>query len=515
MNLSLSSGPAFAFPPNSPEAEHGLLSCILTEGADVFTRAVEAGVRALSFYDRKCAAIFESCARIHQKGQPIETHLVGEELEKAGKLGEIGLPFLVDCSKSQPTTIKATHYIDTVLDFSAKRETITAAQLAKEKIERGGDTRETIESLTTQLSAITGSTLTRSKGFTIYSAADFENYSPPEEDALLGEAGGHIYWRDRELALLLGPGGVGKSRLVLHLAISQILSREWVGFEMLGTQRRWLIMGNENSARRYQSELRMMLSDATQAERSQVDDHLFIQFVDDTADSLSLDDPVAVKLWRATAAKVRADVLVVDPWEAVIPGNDCNDAVATREGVRQLRAIFSPHSPRFTPLIVHHAREGAEAARKAEGFDAGAFAKGSKTLRSMARFGINVAPEDPDDGARVVLACGKMNNARKFITRGAVMDASTHLYSCNPSFDVEAWRNDVEGKRGGKSCSVRDVVEAVREGVHKSGQIVKAVMESTGASQRTVKARLGDAVRAKYLASCEPYGSYTLGNKKL
>ena len=361
------------------------------------------------------------------------------------------------------------------------------------------------------------STLTHGKkGFTIWTIDDFENYDPPEDDVLMGEPGGHTYWRDRELALLLGPGGVGKSRLALHLALAQILGRAWIEFQLHGPPRRWLIIGNENSARRFKAELQMMLRDATPTERTLVASHLFIQaLVDDTADSLSLDDPIALKLWRETAALVRPDVLVVDPWEAVIPGGDCNDAVATREGVRLLRAIFSPHSPRFTPLIVHHAREGAEAARKAEGFDAGAFAKGSKTLRSMSRFGINVAPEDPDDGARVVIACGKMNNARKFTTRGAIMDDSTHHYSRNPDFDVEAWRADVEGKRGGKSCSVRDVVEAVREGNHVTGKIVAALVQSTGACERTIKSRIRDAVAGKYLAPCPPRGSYTLGSKKL
>ena len=361
------------------------------------------------------------------------------------------------------------------------------------------------------------STLTHGKkGFTIWTIDDFENYDPAEDDVLMGEAGGHIYWRDRELALLLGPGGVGKSRLALHLALAQILGRGWIDFQLHGPPRRWLIIGNENSARRFKAELRMMLHDATPTERTLVAGHLFIQaLVDDTADSLSLDDQIALKLWRETAALVRPDVLVVDPWEAVIPGSDCNDAVATRDGVRQLRAIFSPFSPRFTPLIVHHAREGAEAARKAEGFDAGAFAKGSKTLRSMARFGINVAPEDADDGARVVLACGKMNNARKFTTRGAIMDDSTHHYSRNPDFDVEAWRADVEGKRGGKSCSIRDVVEAVRAGNHKAGEIVRSVIESTGASKRSIDTRIAESVAQNYLAKCMPRGSYTLGNKKL
>ena len=505
--------------PHSVEAEMHLLSSVLLDGPDMLSRAAAAGITSGSFYDSKHAVIFGCCSALLKAGRPVEISVVAEELRTLRQLDAIGgVAFLSEVSAQIPTTAQAGYFIERVRDLASKREAIRAAVETIERLHAGRETtQEIVASLGTRLDAIEASTLTHGKrGFTIWTVDDFEKYMPPEDAALMGEDGGHIYWRDRELALLLGPGGVGKSRLVLHLAIAQILGLNWIDFQLLGSPRRWLIIGNENSARRYQSELRLMLRDLTPKERSLVAGHLFIQaLVDDTADSLSLDDPIAVKLWRATAAQVRADVLVVDPWEAVIPGGDCNDAVATRDGVRQLRAIFSPHSPRFTPLIVHHAREGAEAARKAEGFDAGAFAKGSKTLRSMARFGINVAPEDPDDGARVVLACGKMNNARKFTTRGAIMDDATHLYSRNADFDLESWRADVEGKRGGKSCSVRDVVEAVREGHHASGIIVKTVVQSTGACKRTVKARLKDAVAGKYLVACHPRGNYTLGDKKL
>ncbi len=505
--------------PHSVDAERHLLSCIFMDGADVLTRAATAGITPGSFYNSKHGVIFDCCSVLLKAGKPVEISVIAEELRSSRKLDEIGgAAFLSEVLKLVPTTLHAGYFIERVRDLASKREAIRVMNETIDRLHAGSETtQEIVASLGTRLGAIEASTLTHGKrGFTVWTVDDFEKYLPPEDDALMGEDGGHIYWRDRELALLLGPGGVGKSRLVLHLAIAQILRRKWIGFELHGPPRRWLIIGNENSARRYQSELRLMLRDLPPTERNLVAGHLFIQaLVDDTADSLSLDDPLALKLWRATAAQVCADVLVVDPWEAVIPGGDCNDAVATRDGVRQLRAIFSPHSPRFTPLIVHHAREGAEAARKAEGFDAGAFAKGSKTLRSMARFGVNVAPEDPDDGARVVLACGKMNNARKFTTRGAIMDESTHLYFSNPDFDVEAWRADVEGKRGGKSCSVRDIVEAVREGNHVTGKIVEAVGQSTGACERTIKSRIRDAVAGNYLAPCSPRGSYKLGSKKL
>jgi len=230
---------------------------------------------------------------------------------------------------------------------------------------------------------------------------------------------------------------------------------------------------------------------------------------------ISLDDEAALKRWQLTAAHVKPDIVVVDPWEAVIAGGDCNDSKATRASLGLLRSIFNRHSLRLSVMVVHHSREGAEAIRKAEGFDAGAFGKGSKTLRSMARFGLNMAPTDPDSGGTAVLACGKINDGRKFTTRGIVLDETSMSYALDHAFDLEGWRNDVEGKQRNLSCSIADVVNAVRDGNHAAGAIVETCKERTGASPRTIQTRLAEAEKAGYLAKCPPRGSYTLGNKRL
>jgi hypothetical protein len=115
-----------------------------------------------------------------------------------------------------------------------------------------------------------------SDGFAVWKLPDFENYTPPIDDVILGEAGGVAYWRDHELMLLLGPGGVGKSRINLQLAVSQILSREFLGFMTFGPPRRWLLMGNENSVERYKKELALMLAGATEEERKLVSEYLLI-----------------------------------------------------------------------------------------------------------------------------------------------------------------------------------------------------------------------------------------------
>jgi hypothetical protein len=505
--------------PHSQEAEEYLLSCILLDGADVLARCEEAGLTASSFYLAAHSIVYERLVDLKSRAIAIDVAVLAEDLKAVGQLDTVGgFAFITQISGYIPTTATADYHIEKVRELAETRSVLRVFSEAGERLAIGYEkASEVLPAVRIKLDAIDArNTQLGSKGFPIWTIDEFEKYNPPADDALMGEGDAQVYWRLRELMFIFGPGGVGKSRISLQIAISQILSRSFCKFRMLGPPRRWLLVGNENSARRYKDELSAMLRGFADVERKLVAEHLLIlALVDDRADSLSLDDPQALKRWRETAAEFQPDILVVDPWEAVIPGGDCNDPVATREGIRLLRAIFSPHNQNFTPMIVHHAREGAEAARKAEGFDAGSYAKGSKTLRAMARFGINVAPEDPNDGARVVFACGKINDAKKFTTRGAVMDENTHLYHENPDFDLGSWISDVEGKRGNKSCTVRDVVEAVRAGNHKTGDIVETVRGGTGAGIRTIKSRLRDAVNGNYLASVPPQGNYTLGSKKL
>ena len=350
--------------------------------------------------------------------------------------------------------------------------------------------------------------------FTVWTLRQFEEHTPTTDDAILGETDGTVYWRDREPAMLVGPSGVGKSRLSLQLALAQITGSEFVGLKTFVPPRKWLLMGNENSTRRCKEELEKMLCDATQEQRARVQELLRIQAVTEPFDaSLSLDDEEARQRWRDTAAMHRPDILVVDPWEAVIRGNDCNDAAATRDSLQHLCRLFSSSNSRSTLLIVHHAREGAEAARKAEGADAGAYVKGSKTLRSIVRFGINVAPEDPTETRRIVIACGKVNNSRGFATRGAILNESTCRYELNAEFSLARWRADYEGKRSNKSSSIRDVVDAVKAGADKTAAIVEYVRVRTGACDRTVKQRIHEAVRHGELARSSPTGHYVLSEK--
>ena len=54
---------------------------------------------------------------------------------------------------------------------------------------------------------------------------------------------------------ILGPGGIGKSRLLLQLAAACITGREFLGLPTRAQGKRWLILQAENSNRRLRTDL--------------------------------------------------------------------------------------------------------------------------------------------------------------------------------------------------------------------------------------------------------------------
>jgi hypothetical protein len=504
--------------PSSDEAEEQVIGSCLLDGNETIARCLGASVTPNSFLRPENRLLYSTIIDLHQSSPPVSLETLVEELRGRLLLEDAGgIPHLMAITRKTPTTTHAGYFIQKLREKEDLRTIIMVAARTLEAATNPTAGRTEIDKLKADISATlnAGEPTGCEQGYTVWTPAQFEAHVPPADDALLFE-GKEVYVRDGDTVLLLGAGGVGKSRLSRHLAEAQILGEDFVGFSTSGPPRRWLLVGNENSATRFKHELALRRSALTDSQWGLLNKHLLIQALVGEGDaSLALDDPHALKRWNATAKAIKPEVLGLDPWESVILGGDCNDAAATRESVRILRSIFTPYNPRFTLLLVHHAREGAEAARKAEGFDSGSFGKGSKTLRAIARFVINVAPQDADDGGKVVLACGKANNSRKFVTRGAVLDEGTMTYALDHAFDLHAWRANVEGKKGGLSCSIADVVEAVKTGHHRTGDIVRAVKEATGACARTIKTRIAAACTAGYLSKCPPQGNYTLGRNKL
>lgn len=503
-------------PPHSAEVEEYLLSCCLLDGGETLAKCDILSPDA--FYSAVNRVVFNAMRAESKEKPPLTIEGLVERLRDSKQLSDIGgLPYLMRVSARIPTTAQAINFRDKVHQLHMLREFIKLNTTAVENAYAfSGELPELMLTFRRQVESLDSRVSSQAAGYTIWTLDDLENFVPPTDWGILAEHDTHPVWSLSRLATLIGAGGIGKSRLALSFAVSQIINTHWCGLLTIPPARKWLFVGNENSTTRLKSDLIPMTAGLKKAQIEAVKKHLFIQVLGTTEDSfITLDDPLAGARWRATLAKIKPDILVIDPWESVIIGGDVNDAAATRETWRVIQGYMLGAGLVPTVLVVHHAKTGADATRSAVGYDAASFAKGSKTLFSISRLQINVAAGDDEDGGKLVIACGKCNDAKVFTTRGVALNEETQHYEIDTGFDLQNWIDDVEGKRSGGSVTIQDCVEAIKSGKTRAGDIVEYLKQQGGGSARTIARRLGEACKRGYLQGTMPRGSYTLGEKKL
>ena len=333
------------------------------------------------------------------------------------------------------------------------------------------------------------------KPFTILSGADLRNVTVPPRVDVLGE--GIIALG--QMTTIIGQGGTGKSRAAMQTGISQILGWSFAGLKTHPQPLKHLFIGTENSIHRQKSDYLKMTAALTLEKQALVDAHIFfhiVREVDDAFINLGSDD--IRKKWLDTIEATAPDCIWVDPFGEVNAG-DINKDADVRHTLRELTKVCRRFNQQTAIIIIHHGRTGRQNIAQAVGWDKGNFALGSKALYSGARSQINIAPADPDDHSRIVVSCGKSNDAKPFDPVGLKLNEDTMLYDIDSTFDLNAWKDDVEGKQTGQSASIKDIVEAIQSGNTTHTAICSYVADASGCSSRTVKRRISDSVEKGYV----------------
>jgi len=364
-------------------------------------------------------------------------------------------------------------------------------------------------------------TTAKPKPLTIWRPSQFLAHKADRAENLLGDG----FLRCGAWTSLVGIGGVGKSRLALWLAACQILGREWARLPTCGTPQVWLLLGNENGISRWKIDLTRLQRHMTAGDFAKLDEHLRIQAIDgddddDDGGALSILTPEAQSRLAATIREANPGVVVFDPLGDIVDGDE-NKTSDMIETLRTLRGIVRRNSKRAAVLVLHHSRTGAaNVAQAGDAYNAGNFGRGSKALYSNVRCEIQIAPADRDDSDKIVVACGKANDTRKFSPRCVDFDDDSGAYNVDEDFDFEEWRKDVVGKpTEDGSLTVAAVVGIVKGLCPNIGNTVKSgviigMCEEQGASTRTAKRRLKQAVEKGDLRQVTR-GEYALAGNPL
>jgi len=362
-------------------------------------------------------------------------------------------------------------------------------------------------------------TPTTGKPFTLWSPSQCMSYQPPVGSILLDNG----YLVRGEMTSFLGIGGLGKTRMALWLAVCQILGRDWCDLPSHGAGVTWLFLSTESGLSRWKNDLSLMMGGLSNGDQSLVDAHLRVLALVPGEDGYinfgSLDSSARL---AATLQQVKPAVIVLDPLADMIDGDE-NATADVVKTLRGLSGIHKMHAPDAAVLIIHHSRTGVQNVIQAgDNFSSGNFGRGSKALYSKVRCELQLAPGDRDDPTKLVLSCGKANDCAKFAPRGVIFDPQTCTYSCDPSFDVQAWRDDLNGKRRRQLVSVVDVICAVRDTISVGGAgttevstaaIVATLQRSVPACGKTVIRRLNESLPKGYILKGSVRGLWALGPK--
>lgn len=297
------------------------------------------------------------------------------------------------------------------------------------------------------------------------------------EDIFLGDG---VIARGQSAAIL-GPPGVGKSRLMTQLASCCITSKPFLGLPVNGKGQKWLFLQAENSNRRLHSDLGKQRGAFTDAEWSNLSEKMLFHTLEKPSDErLRLCDSKNADVIAKCLLDNMPDIIVLDPLNAFAVGSLNNDEgmLATLEQISQLAKAINPD---VTIILVHHTVTGRDGIRKAVGPDRASYGRGSKALYGSVRGAINIAPGDPADTRKIMVACGKNSNGVDFEPLGAVLNPETMLYETDPTFDLEKWHQHYSGaKPGSLKVSPQKVAALVQYRSLKKVALVSEIIAEYG-----------------------------------
>jgi hypothetical protein len=304
------------------------------------------------------------------------------------------------------------------------------------------------------------------------------------------------YVGDRMLAAgqptsFLGPGGIGKSRMVLQLAVCCILGRSFLDLETHAAGKKWLVLQTENSNRRIRSDIEKLIKglEMNEADLKALNRCLTFHTIEREQDAfLDLGEAKIFEDVEAAIFDTAPDFVVLDPLNTFTSG-DLNSDRDCRAVLMAISQAVKKGNPNRVPFVVHHSLTGKAGASKAVGWDRGSYGRNSKVLHAWVRSQWNLAPADPDDDTKLILACGKNNNGKPFGEIGVVYDEGAGIYRVDGDFDAETYREAIgaDGKRKkaglGRHYSVEDILECLDREWMRVSALQRRVYEETGMSK--------------------------------
>ena len=220
-------------PPHNVEAERAVLAAILINPAafplaEAILTPTHNGDPG-PFYIPAHQQIYNAAAAVHTAGDKVDLVTVYQQLQATGHAEECGgVTAVADLTNAAPTSANIEHYARIVAQNWRNRERIALASQIMTALYDGD--HETADTYQVQLVAVAA---VAAQKFQDTPLPDnwFDEFIPPQQFVFNG------VWPVGHTSLFIGPGGLGKSFLVLIAAVSCILKRTLSGAFVVNSER--------------------------------------------------------------------------------------------------------------------------------------------------------------------------------------------------------------------------------------------------------------------------------------
>jgi len=461
--------------PADLDAERAILSSVLLE-PKIFP---ELEVRSEDFHHPAHGTIWRGFQSLRAGGKAIDLVTITGHLADSNQLGNIGGPsYLAGLQTFISTALNAQGYADTVRIKSRTRQAISTTERAlRDLYAPGADIGSVLGGAIAQLSPIRAEySESRGNSLTFRSVSEILGMTFSDSDLYLSNG----YLQKGGSLAIAGSGGIGKSRLVMQLAICSAAGIEFLGWPTRGNPK-WLFLQTENGNRRLHHDLTKMTKSLGAKEIALLDRKIVFHTLENSHDVLIR--PSSDKAHNRLADAITRhdpDVVVFDVLRDFAIG-DLNSDDGMSQTLDAIGQLARHGRSDRSVVIVHHARTGKVAAAGAFGIDRANFARNSKALLGWARAVLNIAPLSEDDPELIGIASGKNNDFREIDPLALRLNPDRMLYVPDRTVDVAA-KVAALSETGKKASSVTsDAVVEIVASVHPSGisrtELSRRVME--------------------------------------
>lgn len=496
--------------PQSIDAEKGVLGSVLyaysIRGKDVgreLMTNLESQVSTSYFHLPAHKTVWRTIKQMHRDNEPLDFITLTEILDSEGNLEQCGgAAAVTDLFSFINTDANVMEYVEILKEKHGLRVIASLSEtLSGESLAHGATPQQIAENAISSLQAIvsSGSGQPKKSCLSFRSINELMHMEFDDSDNYFGD---RIIAASQPITLL-GPGGIGKSRLLTQLAFCMITGRPFLEIETHARNKKWLIFQTENSNRRIKADIaKMIMAMRFQKEDVRlIDDCFRVHTIEKDEDTfLDLENPRELEEIQRAIEEFNPDFVAFDPLNT-FTSLELNNDKDMKQVVTTLSRVVKRGNPQRVPVVVHHSLTGKIGAAKAVGWDKGSYGRNSKSLYAWTRAQINLAPQDPDNPNLLIMACGKNNNGAHFPEIGLMLDEKTGIYQINPDFDAEEFRQNVGLEKktpaNKKTClSSEDVADLFEDQISRT-ELLERIKNLTGCGKSVAYETLAKAEKAR------------------